>query len=515
MNNALLLTLGHNSSAIYIEQGDIVAGYQNERLSGVKSDSRFPALAIEEIQRHCTIDKDVPIYVSHWDPAGRYSNLKEKYWSQAYISSRFSGDIISLDQQCTHHDAHALSALAYIGDEILNNTHLMVADGFGNYGEVLSLYHYKDGKLNFVHRAFGYLGSMGLLYQYATDYCGFKMNQDEWKLNALANQALEYKKCSTLAKELVDLLLNEQFTTRMDNPDDPIFSIGSLPYTQQRFVTIIARYFKPSQAADIAYALQLALESVMSFYISKYKMENLLLVGGCFMNVQLNGTMSAMVKGKTCIMPLSGDCGAALGLYKRDNPEFVLPKDLSWGLRKTEPITKDTLDLVIQHLSKGKIVNIVHGNMEFGERAYCNTSTLALPYIKNRQYINWLNNRHVSMPMCPVLTRQQYSEYFYNTTNIIKSVEHMIIAMPVKYGFPEGASYYTIDEIQTARPQVIDSKHFMYRVCKALGPLINTSFNNHGLPIVFDDYQIMAAHDFMKMRDTKNLLTTIVGNKYV
>ena len=46
----LLITLGHGSSAIYIDdEKNIVIGYEQERLSGIKADSQFPKDAINEI----------------------------------------------------------------------------------------------------------------------------------------------------------------------------------------------------------------------------------------------------------------------------------------------------------------------------------------------------------------------------------------------------------------------------------------------------------------------------------
>ena len=47
----LLLSLGHNASAVLIRNGHIVAGYEEERLSKIKSDSSFPRMAIEQLKK--------------------------------------------------------------------------------------------------------------------------------------------------------------------------------------------------------------------------------------------------------------------------------------------------------------------------------------------------------------------------------------------------------------------------------------------------------------------------------
>ena len=56
-----------------------------------------------------------------------------------------------------------------------------MSDGFGNKEEVLSLYEMNGSKLEKILRIYGYEHSMGLMYQYATSFCGMKENEDEYK----------------------------------------------------------------------------------------------------------------------------------------------------------------------------------------------------------------------------------------------------------------------------------------------------------------------------------------------
>ncbi|MBR6907817.1 hypothetical protein IKN40_04955, partial [bacterium] len=67
MDKSLLLTLGHNSSAIFIDDNCVI-GYEEERLTGIKADSQFPNNAIAEIIRNKGIKnvKGCKIYISHW-----------------------------------------------------------------------------------------------------------------------------------------------------------------------------------------------------------------------------------------------------------------------------------------------------------------------------------------------------------------------------------------------------------------------------------------------------------------
>ena len=62
----LVLTLGHNASAIVVEDGIILAGYEEERLSGIKADSTFPSMAIKRLKEMYNLAPNISICISHW-----------------------------------------------------------------------------------------------------------------------------------------------------------------------------------------------------------------------------------------------------------------------------------------------------------------------------------------------------------------------------------------------------------------------------------------------------------------
>jgi len=521
MSEALILTLGHGSSAILIKNGEIVNGYQNERLSGVKSDSAFPKQAITKLMDYDRILPDCPIYISHWSQDGSVNSMSEKHYDKTYMKTMFpQSNIISTSLDQTHHDAHCHSALAYIGDEIRDNSHVIVADGFGNYGEVLSIYKVEEGRPILIKRAFGYSSSLGLLYQYATDYVGFKMNQDEWKLNALSNLAnwTETEKIMHESEKMVKVIYNNLFTYSF-GLDDPLMELGALPFTHNQIHEWLKGLYRPDQKAEIALLLQLTIQDVLDYVIRDYDIKNLILVGGVFMNVQLNGHLMKSVD-TICVNPLSGDCGAGLGLYRMYNPGFVMPQDLCFGKRDLtigdyDPDIYYSYDLagdLINFLEQDMIVNVVTGSMEFGERAYCNTSTIALPTIKNSHYISRVNGRSELMPTCPVMNRATYLETFEDTDKIIKSVDHMIIALKyaTTYFSMLGVTHDSIEGL-TGRPQVIPEGHWMEPVCEQFPLLINTSFNTHGKPIVNGIKEVISTHKRQQALDFNKRVITLIG----
>ena len=68
MKKSLLITLGHNSSAIFVDGDGRVIGYEQERLDGIKASSRFPQDAINEIVKNVGFHamKGCSIFISHW-----------------------------------------------------------------------------------------------------------------------------------------------------------------------------------------------------------------------------------------------------------------------------------------------------------------------------------------------------------------------------------------------------------------------------------------------------------------
>lgn len=525
-NNALILTLGHGASAILILDNTIVNGYQLERLTRVKGDSRFPAIAIEKIQQFDSIPEDIPIYISHWEPSGNVDRLNAKHYNPDYIKSEFpSSEITSSDMAFTHHDGHAFSALAYNAMARVGS-HICVADGFGNAGEVMSFYEVTNRGLILVQRVIGYNQSLGLLYQYATDYVGLKQNQDEWKLNAKATLCPkeDIAEVKRYAMEYARVLVYKQANYTLGK-DDPVTNMGALSYTHKFIVDTLSARFSSTDRPQIALFLQTVIERCMLYWIRNLGIEHLTVVGGCFLNVQLNGFLARQCK-SFCAMPLSGDEGAGLGLYKKYHDDFYITNDLCWGKRDLTNYGLTIRGLMFvnnessfKQIVKGlildnKIVNVVRGSMEFGPRAYCNTSTLALPTMENRNYINSLNKRDPDMPMCPVMTRKQYEELFTCRSEISRSVEHMIMALEYDEEAMTsnllGVAHEMLDGSLTGRPQVVDPYHWIYDICEDVGPLINTSFNNHGQPICYSTRDAVDCHEFMLENDYEDRVTTII-----
>ena len=438
MKNYLLITLGHNSSAIFVDNSSFeetekscIIGYEEERLSRIKADSQFPIDAINEIKYNVGLNrmKGCEILISHWfnftgaETPNKYITLQD-----INMLKEISTNIKLVNKDFTHHDAHAYSAYEfrdYFKKQEGNiPVYCIVADGFGNNEEVLSIYRRDTGKKpELVKRFYGYEKSLGLFYQYATSFVGMKENQDEYKFlgyEAHINRVFDDAEIRILAEESDKIV--ENFKNAFSSDDVKLSFAGicsreinhdKLTETKENWHKLFADILfklnfrgsdKTTDAARvaIAFVVQRTVEKVINCIVTSFGIKYLCLAGGLFYNVKLNNsilTSLANVDGNISIMKLAREQRTAIGMYaaEEDTPQFPF-KTLAIGTRRLYNINKfadnenifveqipqagDTESIrclvseIADHIADGKIVNIVYGNMEFGPRALCNTSSV-------------------------------------------------------------------------------------------------------------------------------------------
>lgn len=578
MKNYLLITLGHNSSAIFVDNSSFeetekscIIGYEEERLSRIKADSQFPIDAINEIKYNVGLNrmKGCEILISHWfnftgaETPNKYITLQD-----INMLKEISTNIKLVNKDFTHHDAHAYSAYEfrdYFKKQEGNiPVYCIVADGFGNNEEVLSIYRRDTGKKpELVKRFYGYEKSLGLFYQYATSFVGMKENQDEYKFlgyEAHINKAFNDAEIIILAEESDKIA--EKFKNMYSSDDVKLSFAGicsreinydKLTETKENWHKLFADILfklnfsdsdKTTDAARvaIAFVVQRTVEKVINCIVASFGIKYLCLAGGLFYNVKLNNsilTSLADIDGNLSIMPLAGDQGAAIGMYaaEEDTPQFPF-RTLAIGTRRLYNINKfadnenifvehipqigDTESLrclvseIADHIADGRIVNIVYGNMEFGPRALCNTSSVFLPNAELTAENNANNKRNEVMPCAPVCTPFAAANLFSKDEleRVIGSLNFMICTL--HYTKPHSNMYdgvmhnETLSTKYTGRPQIVHVDSFMHKLLSRVQNitdmkcLVNTSFNNHGNPIVFDTADIISNHKMQCERAIAN-----------
>ena len=535
MSKSLVLTLGHNASAIAIQDGHILGGYEEERFTSIKSDSAFPVNAIKRLEHYFGSHYD-DVCVGHWFTAGSIFN--NKYLDLDFVKG-ISNDVYSITDGLSHHDSHMLSTVAFGKHHGFPADHMvLVADGFGTFGECLSIYNRSaNGSSQLLSRLFGYGKSLGMLYQYATAYLGMKMHNHEYKMlgyEAHITEVLDtngiINLVSIVAKDS-EQRLKDFFNSPIDRDTDPLVNKDALAKAQHDITNLLDSVLERLELKDIdlygkrvviAYYVQNIVEAVIGAYVKLYKPTNLMVVGGLFYNVKLNHKLADMVD-KFSVFPLAGDQGAGLGVYQSVHRDLIWPGHLNWGHRDLSLVTEGdgiikTHDefqaggLALDELDKNGMVNVVRGSMEFGPRSLCNTATIAKPTMEVVEKINAMNDRTTVMPMAPAMTYEQAEQRLMNIDKVVGSLEYMVVTRDVRSEFTDsmlgGSHFYKLSSRHTCRPQIVSPDDvLMQTLLQVNGPLINTSFNYHGVPIAFDKDSIEYSH---KMQNSVSKIKTIV-----
>lgn len=547
-----------------------VIGYEEERFSRIKADSQFPIDALNEIIRNVPFDhiKGCAIRVSHWF---NFTDSEKDYKHDCCICKYFtqhdydmlrnlSDDIEFVNPDFTHHDAHAWSAYEFLESNInaaqrqiigSKPVYCLVADGFGNDKEVFSVYSKnsdEDPKL--IHRAYGYNYSLGLFYQYATSYVGMKENQDEYKFLGYESHVFEEfdEYGLEIIRNYIGMISTTLATGILKNSVKPEckedIDVEDMRKTKAFWYKIFNNALKElgfdiddeerkdvtSWRARVAIAkiIQGAVESVLNQVIKYFNIDNVCLAGGSFYNVKLNNYILTHIQGVFSVIPAAGDQGAAIGMFAKDN-KMVFPfGDLCWGERRLYNIEKlaknnprikvynitneesevNVINEIARYLADNKIVNLISGNMEFGPRALCHTSTLMLPSSDNTAKNNHMNKRNEVMPCAPVITEENAKELFSKEelARVIGSDDYMICTHVYKR---DSSKYYAGvmhsipgTRFYSGRPQIVHLGSFMHKLLNKVQKLtdmkclVNTSFNVHGNPIVFDTMDIISNFKF-------------------
>jgi carbamoyltransferase len=293
-----------------------------------------------------------------------------------------------------HHLAHAATGCFTSPFE---TAACVVVDGQGEGGSI-SYFEYRDGRIRLLKRMLG-AESLGLLYAFCTDLCGFSPEKGEyWKMMALAAHG-------RLDPELHDVLRS---LVRVDGVT------FRYPRTRlvREWVARMRRWARRPGApamtvADLACTTQTFYGEVMSALLAGFHAmgvsDNLVLVGGCALNSSYNGQIVGRTGFRRLHVPSApGDDGTALGAallaYRMDHPE----RQPAAGVRSPylgSRMSRRALENLARFggiagmrclpgtvhveaarlLSEGKLLGWIQGRAEFGPRALGNRSILADP----------------------------------------------------------------------------------------------------------------------------------------
>ena len=193
----------HDSAAVLIRDGEIIAAAQEERFTRIKHDLSFPINSIQYCMEEARISEKNIDAVAYYDNEGltlermlatqlylggdgaklwvpsmkRWLTTKGTIWKQIRERIGYQGPMY----RALHHRAHAASAFY---PSPFDEAAILIVDGVGEWATTTIAAGNNDGisllrEIKFPH-------SLGLLYSAFTSYCGFKVNSGEYKLMGLA-----------------------------------------------------------------------------------------------------------------------------------------------------------------------------------------------------------------------------------------------------------------------------------------------------------------------------------------
>ncbi|MFD1642632.1 carbamoyltransferase family protein [Halohasta litorea] len=528
----------HDPSAAIFRDGELVFAAEEERYTRQKhGENQFPDNAIQACLDFCGIElhevdkiiipDDLRLrrhFLPHRLKSSVFnseSSLQTLYWLNSLLvnhtRSHFTPvepvrrHLSNTNQQVppieakSHHACHAASAFH---PSEFDRALVVTIDGVGEYDSTVVWRGDESGIERL--RTYNYPNSLGSFFGTVTEFLGYRKNNGEGKVMGLAPYGNPNTDIAATLRSAVDTGVEYDVTEIVDPKPGQTIDVANLErlFGRQRKET-------PTEFTqwekDLAYEAQKLLEEIVTgivtYYVNKTGINNVALAGGVALNCKLNkAVMDLDEVDNVFIQPVAADNGLALGAgYLEQNPTDVEPMtDVYYGdefetaeirnLLETNKIDyyepDDLEQTVAERLADGELVGWFQGRMELGPRALGNRSILADPRTESsRDRVNeFVKHREGWRPFAPSLRYEDADEYLED------AVESPF--MIKTFDIPE----HKCDEIAavihpndaTTRPQTVRSNqnpryHALLSAFADITDvpvLLNTSFNDHGEPII-------------------------------
>ena len=501
--------LYHDSAAVLLKEGDIVAAAQEERFTRLKNDHRFPEQAIDFCLRQAGITpSDLDAIAFYEKPITKFSRMLETYLAIAprgwrtfpRVMSSWLSEKIQIKQTlgeifsdpgtncpiffAQHHESHAASAFY---PSPFEEAAILTIDGVGEWATT-TLASGK-GKHVEILKEIRFPHSLGLLYSTITAFCGFRVNSGEYKLMGLA----PYGKAvyaDILREKVIQIHEDGSFHLNLDY-------FGFLSSDQMDHPRLHALLGGPPRQPDtpmeerfmdIAASIQAITEEIMiklarhAHAVTGHR--NLCLAGGVALNCVGNGKiLKEGVFERLWIQPAAGDAGGALGaalaIYHQQNERKSIPPstpqniDRMHGAFLGPEYDQGSIDRVLQKegatyqtfteeaellshvaswLDQGLVVGWMQGRMEFGPRALGNRSILGDPRSSTMQSLinRKIKYRESFRPFAPSILQERAEEFFQLQG---QASPYMLMVAPTQESIrlPAGDEKHGLERLHTLR----------------------------------------------------------------
>jgi carbamoyltransferase len=529
---------GHDPSAVIFEDGHAVFGIEEERLTRSKhAVGQFPTNAIQACLDYTDIEfADIDKILLPYKPSLQLKILPHRLKNALQADSlskkahgvnqelvraaaaRFApySDVRSrllseFDGPCPpitlkqHHACHAASAFHPSGfDEAL----VVTIDGKGEHDSTVVWTGTPDGLRRV--KTYEFPNSLGHFFGAITEFLGFRAHNGEGKVMGLAPYGSE--------NEAIERQLRNVIETGADYDVTELTAHGrSIRDSVEVLETTLGRQSKSCPVTftewekDLAFTAQKLLEetivNVVESYCRRFSMEKVALAGGVALNCKMNKRiMESDAVEELFVQPVAHDGGLALGagmLTQRPQDVEEMTDVYLGSSYDTDEITSlletnkieyeqpdDLTGFVAEKIADGNLIGWFQGRMEMGPRALGNRSILADPRTEDsRDRVNkYVKHREIWRPFAPSMTVEGADRYLHNWSNAPFMIKTFDTAPDSREEIQ--AVIHRGDE--TTRPQVVtpEANPRYHELITEFGErtgvpvLLNTSFNDHGEPVV-------------------------------
>ena len=535
------ISQGHDSAAVLLIDGELIAAAAEERFSRKKHTGSFPSgaiayclseagLSLGDIDEIAHSFDYEPIRTAYsLDPIS-YQLYREVFSRESVLEQvhrHLNGFPVDRVKHVNHHLAHAATAYFCSGwEECL----VLVVDGMGE-AQSASVYHARQGQLEKLCEISA-KDSIGILYSVVTLHLGFDFNADEYKIMGLAPYG-DAERFRSFFEKAVELLPDGTIRIpplRMNKSRDERENYLA---TRKYLANHLIKPRDPDAEItgdhrDVAAALQDCLDRVMLHICGTFGrrtgLRRLALAGGVALNCTANGKLveSGMFD-DIFVQPAAADDGSALGaaIFRsaqrgairnvRMPVPFYGPSYSQGRIEEALREFSDRIDVVrysslacasaeaSRLIADGRVVAWYRGRMEFGPRALGHRSILADPgHHEMRDRINsMVKMREAFRPFAPAVTLRQAHRWF----EVAPGAEFPYMITTVNVREEHRAKLPAVTHVNgSARLQTVSSSDNgeFHTLLEAVGKttgremVLNTSFNVKGQPIVNTPQEALA-----------------------
>ncbi len=314
---------------------------------------------------------------------------------------------------------------------------------------------------------------------------------------SLAGKLMGYNAYGKIQEDWISPL--KDYYLRFQTPLQALYTLG-----EKINLNLADDNLNSMNARDLARTSQFVFEEIVISYLKKYIKEyntdNLVITGGCALNILANTRIKEEMGLTTYVPPAPNDASISIGAIWANYPPPEYQETSFMGIPAIDDVGSEFLEglnphkaISLDHLARliaeGYIIGIVRGRSEVGPRALGNRSIVCYPDKANlKEKINKeVKLREWYRPLAPVVL-EEATEFFFG-----KKIESPYMSYCYKMKSDLKGKFPAIEHIDsTVRLQTVNSKNnpwffnLLNEVQKIKGYpiLLNTSFNSKGKPLL-------------------------------